>query len=90
MNIAGLTLIVAALAFQGDRLPIRPSKRRRIEANHFGKLPVFEGIARNEDEIAAMVRRFENVHTIAVVGSSGSVSFRGRGREIDRHDIVPN
>ena len=88
MSVVGLVLVVAALSFEHDRLPVKPSQRRRADADHFGDLPVLQGIARNEDETAAMLTRFENIRTIAVVGSSGSVSFRGRGREIDRHDIV--
>ena len=72
MTTAAMSIAACAhgcLAFQGDRLPIRQARGERIDANHFGKLPVLEGIAPNEDEIAAMVRRFERLHT-AVVGSA--------------------
>lgn len=53
-----------------------------------GDLPSLEGLSHYEDQVNTVLARFENVTSIAVVGSSGNLKFRGYGAEIDRHDVV--
>ena len=58
-----------------------------------GALPSFEGMLRSAADEAVVLARFQRedgspARSIAVVGSSGNMLFRGLGASIDSHDVV--
>ena len=55
-------------------------------------MPPWHTVANDEDR-AMLLRRLQSAdgriaRSIAVVGSSGNMLYRGRGKEIDGHDVV--
>ena len=51
-------------------------------------LPPSIAEAASSDELARLYERIGTPASIAVVGSSGNVLFRGHGADIDEHDVI--
>ena len=67
----------------------RPAESERSsQRGHFGNVPTIAGISSNQSEIDALLARFRNASSIAIVGSSGNLRYRSYGADIDRHDVI--
>jgi hypothetical protein len=62
--------------------------RRRAAAESNNLLPDFSKLSSNREQVEALLHHVGHPKHIAVVGSSGTLQFRGHGAAIDKHDLV--
>ena len=88
---AAMTVFIFAACYlnvAASRVDLDPHVRRLAKYD----VPSIHGMV-SDDDMSALLARFKKpsgqyMESIAIVGSSGNLLYRGRGREIDQHDVI--